>query len=68
MRKNEQPVRIKKATTKDIDSIIKIQKNDPFDHSYYLTPQAFKGPVQKRRNLFYRLIKKQGCWFCFFVY
>lgn len=39
-------LKIRKATIKDTDSIIEIQKKDSFDHSYYLNHKRLKQLIE----------------------
>jgi len=54
-KKDVKKLKIRRATAKDIDSIINIQKQDGFTHAYYLTPGRLK-KLFERKEIFFVLL------------
>jgi len=52
-------INIRKATSKDLNIILRIQKNDGFKHAYYLTRDRFER-LLNRGEVFYLAEKETG--------
>ena len=56
-------IKIRKATVKNISSIIAIQKRDGFKHSYYLTSRRLKELFKREEIFFIAFMKNKAVGF-----